>query len=46
VLAGALIGNTVGRLVVPHRDQLQRSNVSLAPAAGPNFTGLVLGVDF
>jgi len=46
VLAGALIGHTVGRLVVRHRDQLQRTNVSLVPAAGPNFTGLVLGVEY
>jgi membrane-associated phospholipid phosphatase len=46
VLAGALIGHAIGRLVVRHRDQMHGSKVTLAPVAGPGFTGLAGGGDF
>lgn len=46
VLAGALIGHAIGRMVVHHRDQIHRTNATLTPIASSRFTGLVVDVDF
>ena len=45
VLAGALIGTTVGRLVARDRVLAQR-NISFSPLVGPHFAGFSVGLTF
>jgi membrane-associated phospholipid phosphatase len=42
VLAGALIGNSVGRMVVRHHDGRRDANFSIAPMTNGKFRGLAM----